>query len=99
MVTLAADGRQAVEACQREDFDVVLMDVQMPELNGLEATRLIRQARSSDNCDVPIIGLTASAMPGDRESCFKAGMTGYLTKPIDMQQLFATLESLTSTLA
>jgi two-component system, sensor histidine kinase and response regulator len=96
-VVLAFDGRQAVEACQREAFDLLLMDVEMPELNGLDATHLIRNEKSSTNCDVPIIGLTANAMPGDREACLDAGMNSYLTKPLDMQQLFRTIESLVST--
>ena len=91
-VALADNGRQAVAACQSEDFDAVLMDIEMPKLSGLDATRLIRRELPQKST-LPIIGLTASAMPGDREACFEAGMNGYLTKPIDMQQLFETIES------
>ena len=93
-VTVAWDGAQAVEAVRRERFDLVMMDVQMPVLGGLEATAAIRDAeRASGGVRVPIIAMTASAMQGDRERCLAAGMDDYVSKPIDMQQLYATIEA------
>lgn len=94
-VTIAGDGRQAIDACRKTEFDVVLMDVEMPELNGLDATRLIRKGECPGGQTLPIVGLTASAMVEDREACFAAGMNAYLTKPVDMKQLFRTIESFT----
>jgi PAS domain S-box-containing protein len=85
-VTLAADGREAVKAFESESFDVILMDVQMPELDGLEASRLIR-SREAPGARVPIIALTARAMAGDREACLAAGMDSYVPKPIRAAEL------------
>ncbi len=87
VVTLVSDGRSAVAAVTRDDFDVVFMDVQMPELDGLQATREIREAEAADHPRrsghrVPIIALTAHAMQGDKQRCLEAGMDDYLTKPI-----------------
>lgn len=81
-VIVASDGRQALELAAREPFDLILMDVQMPGLSGLEVTRRIREQESAGGDHVPIIALTASAMKGDRERCLEAGMDDYLTKPI-----------------
>jgi CheY-like chemotaxis protein len=78
---LATDGREAVEAVEREPYDVVLMDVQMPALDGLGATREIR-ARWPDR-PLWIVAMTANAMAGDREACIAAGMNDYISKPID----------------
>jgi signal transduction histidine kinase/DNA-binding response OmpR family regulator len=97
-VTLATDGRQAVEACCQAHFDVVLMDIEMPELNGLDATREIRHQAAVVGYQPAIIGLTASAMPGDREACINAGMNAYLTKPVEMIQLFTSVESFAMTI-
>jgi two-component system sensor histidine kinase/response regulator len=92
-VTVAGDGAQAVETIRRERFDLVLMDVQMPVLGGLEATAAIRDAeRASGGVHLPVIAMTASAMQGDRERCLAVGMDDYISKPIDMQQLHATIE-------
>ncbi|HEX9083188.1 MAG TPA: response regulator, partial [Gemmatimonadaceae bacterium] len=88
------NGREAVAAVAETVFDVVLMDVQMPEMDGLEATGAIRKSEEGTGARVPIIALTAHAMTGDREICMAAGMDGYLTKPINAKELFALLESL-----
>ncbi len=74
-------------------FDVVLMDVEMPEMDGLEATAVIRVKERQTGKHVPIIAMTAHAMKGDRERCLEAGMDDYVSKPIRAQQLFETLES------
>jgi len=82
-VIVAETGLQAIEAVERHNFDLVLMDVQMPELGGLEATQIIRGKEASNGGHIPIIAMTAHAMPGDRERCLAAGMDGYFAKPID----------------
>jgi two-component system sensor histidine kinase/response regulator len=94
-ITSVDNGRSAVDAIQRGKprFDVILMDVQMPEMNGLEATAAIRRHEAASGGHVPIIALTAHAMQGDRERCLAAGMDGYLAKPIDVEELVATIES------
>ena len=89
---IVSNGRQAVTAVEQKAYDLVLMDCQMPEMDGLEATRRIRQretARGSHR--VPIIALTANAIQGDREICLAAGMDDYLTKPIDFGELTAAI--------
>ncbi len=92
---LAVNGRQAVDKALAGTFDVILMDCQMPELDGFEATRLIRQIEQSDakQSRRPIIALTANAIKGDRELCLAAGMDGYVTKPIDPIELLQTIRS------
>ena len=80
-VSKAADGQEAVELCQGERFDLILMDCQMPIMDGFEATRAIRQS-NNPNHDVPIIAVTANVMSGDRERCLEAGMNDYVKKPI-----------------
>ena len=91
-VRVAANGEEAIEALERRRFDVVLMDVQMPELDGLEATRRIRAREAATGRHVPIVAMTANAMQGDRERCLEAGMDDYIKKPIDFDQLRAILE-------
>ena len=92
-VVLAVDGRQAVEALRQESFDLVLMDVQMPEMGGLEATTIIREKEKKTGKHQPIVALTAHAMTVDRDRCLAAGMDGYLTKPIRPQELEQILDS------
>jgi len=92
-VTVVADGRAAITAILGESFDVVLMDVQMPEMDGFEATAEIREReKASGSGHVRIIAMTAHAMAGDRDRCLRAGMDGYLSKPLDPQLLRAVVE-------
>ena len=86
-VAVAATGIEALKALEKEKFDLVLMDVQMPEMDGLEAAMAIRQKEKGSGFHQPIVALTAHAMKGDREKCLAAGMDGYLTKPIRPQEL------------
>jgi len=90
---IASNGFEAIEALETFPFDLVLMDVQMPEMDGFEATTLIRSATSkAPDAKIPIIAMTAGAMHGDRERCLKAGMNDYISKPIDMRILAQILE-------
>jgi signal transduction histidine kinase/HAMP domain-containing protein/ActR/RegA family two-component response regulator len=90
----AANGTEVIDALARIKYDLVLMDLQMPEMDGLEASRKIRENQSGINSpDIPIIALTALAMKGDREKCLSAGMNDYVTKPIDPQKLLAAIKS------
>jgi signal transduction histidine kinase/DNA-binding response OmpR family regulator len=91
-VTVAGDGRQALAALEKETFDVVLMDVQMPEMGGIEATQAVRAREQGSGRRTRIVAMTAHAMTGDRERCLAAGMDGYLSKPIDPKLLFAVVE-------
>jgi len=91
--TLARNGREAFEATGRESFDLVLMDVQMPEWGGLEATEAIRQREKERGGHVPIVAMTAHAMRGDRERCLAAGMDGYVSKPLDSRELYEAIDT------
>jgi two-component system sensor histidine kinase/response regulator len=95
-VVLAGNGREAIETLARESFDVVLMDVQMPEMDGFEATRRIRESERATGRHVPIIAMTAHAMKGDRERCLAEGMDGYISKPLRPSELFEAVEGLAS---
>ncbi len=89
-VVWAGDGREALDILEKEHFDVVLMDIQMPVMDGLEATKSLR-ASDSRNKSVPIVAMTANAMLGDRETCLSAGMNEYISKPIDPKRLYKTI--------
>lgn len=94
--TIAHNGKQAVVALQTGTFDLALMDVQMPEMDGLTATRRIREAEEKTGIHVPIVAMTAHAMKGDKESCLEAGMDGYLAKPVtrnEIEQMIANISS------
>ena len=91
-VVVAEDGRRALEALGKQPFDLILMDMQMPELGGVEAARVIREREKSTGEHIPIIALTANAMAGDREHCLNAGMDDYVSKPIQVKELFAAIE-------
>ncbi len=92
-VVAAVNGRDVLTAIAAETFDLVLMDVQMPEMDGFEATAAIRHAEADGPTRLPIIALTAHAMKGDRDKCVAAGMDGYLSKPVNAAELFALIES------
>ena len=92
-VVVAGNGLEALEAVEKESFDLVLMDVQMPVMDGFEATAAIRKKEGGSGIRVPIVALTAHAMKGDREKCLAGGMDGYLTKPIRPQELDELLEN------
>jgi two-component system, sensor histidine kinase and response regulator len=91
-VAVAGTGLEALLALEKESFDLVLMDVQMPEMDGLEATAAIREKEKGTGHRQAVVALTAHAMKGDREKCLVAGMDGYLTKPIRPQELDQLLE-------
>jgi CheY-like chemotaxis protein len=95
-VVIAGNGKIALSLLDAERFDVVLMDVQMPEINGFEATQAIRSKERGTDAHIPIIALTAHAVKGDREKCIDAGMDDYISKPIDVDKLFAAIEDATA---
>ena len=92
-VTVAGTGRQAIDLLETGVFDLILMDVQMPEMDGFEATNLIRKHEETTGSHIPIIAMTAHAMKGDRERCLESGMDGYVSKPINQNELFDAIES------
>ncbi|HEV3253014.1 MAG TPA: response regulator [Candidatus Acidoferrales bacterium] len=91
-VVVATNGREALAALENEPVDLVLMDVQMPEMDGLEATAAIREREKLTGAHLPIVAMTAHAMKGDREKCLASGMDGYITKPIQIRELLAVIE-------
>ncbi|MEN3335895.1 MAG: hypothetical protein V7641_5260 [Blastocatellia bacterium] len=93
-VIIAGNGKQALAAYEHEAFDLILMDVQMPEMNGLQATTIIRQREEGTTEHLPIIAMTARAMKGDREECFAAGVDAYISKPVQFDELFAAMQRL-----
>ncbi len=92
---LVENGRQALEAFQRDNFDIVLMDVQMPEMDGLETAAVFREREKKWGGHIPIVAMTAHVVKGDRERCLDAGMDEYISKPIDSDKLFDAIERLT----
>jgi CheY-like chemotaxis protein len=86
-VTCATDGRQALAVLEKRGFDLVLMDVEMPNMDGLEASAAIREREKATGGHIPIIAMTAHVMKGDREKCLAAGMDGYVSKPIRPAEL------------
>ncbi|MBF0225534.1 MAG: response regulator, partial [Desulfobacterales bacterium] len=92
IVDIASNGKEAIEALEKNSYHLVLMDVQMPEMDGFEATHTIRDKESNvKNHDIPVIAMTAHAMKGDREKCINAGMDDYISKPIKTNELFEML--------
>ena len=87
--SLANNGKEALEIVSNEQYDIILMDVQMPEMNGLEATRMIRTCLEIQPV---VIAMTANVMQGDRDDCLQAGMDDYMSKPIDLSELLSQLE-------
>jgi CheY-like chemotaxis protein len=92
-VTVAANGRAALEALAKVRFDAILMDVQMPEMDGFVATAMIRNEEKPTGAHIPIIAMTAHALKGDQERCLAAGMDAYVSKPIRTAELFKTIEN------
>lgn len=90
-VKIAANGKEALASFKEDSFDLILMDIQMPELGGLEATTAIRLLEKGSETHIPIVGLTAHAMKGDRDRCLAAGMDDYVTKPIEPPKLFEAM--------
>jgi CheY-like chemotaxis protein len=89
---MANNGREAVDLYANRDFDIVLMDISMPQMDGVEATALIRMAQAKDGRNTPIIGVTAHALTEDRQRCIDAGMDDYLPKPVKPDALRAMIE-------
>ena len=87
-VSVASDGQQAIDMALKEPFGLILMDVQMPNINGMEATRVLRE----NDIKIPIVVVTANAMKGDDEKCFQAGANDYLTKPVDIQKMMEVMK-------
>jgi len=86
-VVSAINGEEALNICRREKLNLILMDIQMPIMDGISATKLIRQYEEKSRMHIPIIAMTAYALKGDRERCFEAGMDDYISKPIDLEEL------------
>jgi CheY-like chemotaxis protein len=93
-VVVAGNGRTAVEAFEKENFHLVLMDIQMLGMDGFEATAAIREAEKVTGKHTPIVAMTAHALKGDEDRCIAAGMDGYVSKPIRSMELFAVMERL-----
>jgi two-component system, sensor histidine kinase and response regulator len=92
----AGTGREALDALEKEGFDLVLMDVQMPDMDGFQATRAIRESERLTGKHLPIVAMTAHAMQGDRERCLSAGMDAYVAKPVKSKELYAAMETVLS---
>jgi CheY-like chemotaxis protein len=92
IVTTVDNGREALATVEKGTFDLILMDVQMPEMDGLEATAAIRRREQGTGVHLPILAMTAHAMKGDEEQCLAAGMDGYITKPVRSEELFGMID-------
>ena len=92
-VIVAENGKQAIAALEKHKFDLVLMDVQMPEMSGIEATEEIRRGEKNSGGHIPVFAMTAHAMRGDRERCLASGMDGYIAKPIDPKSFMQMIEA------
>jgi CheY-like chemotaxis protein len=92
-VTVANNGQETLWMWEKDPVDLILMDVQMPKMDGFEATMAIRKKEEKTGKHVPIIAMTAHAMPEDKRKCFEAGMDDYLTKPLNPKELFDTIEN------
>ncbi|BCS52237.1 response regulator [Geobacter sp. SVR] len=90
-VDLAENGLKGVEMWGKENYDLVLMDIQMPYMNGFEATRVIREKEATRGGHTPIIAVTAHALSEDREQCLAKGMDAYISKPVDFKKCFETI--------
>ena len=95
-VILARNGHEALKQLENEGFDLVLMDVQMPEMDGLQATRAVRQKEKTTGAHLPIVAMTAYAMQADQERCLAAGMDAYISKPINVKELFSVIQTVLS---
>jgi len=93
-VSVAHNGRQAFDLVRNEKFDMIFMDVQMPEMDGLEATCKIRELEKDSGRHIPIVAMTAFAMKGDRERCLNAGMDAYISKPLEIEEIFSVIDGL-----
>ena len=93
-VVIAANGLEVLARIEKERFDAILMDMQMPDMDGLTATAKIREKESALGGHIPIVAMTSNAMSGDRERCLHGGMDGYVSKPVNRQELFDTIERL-----
>lgn len=91
-VTLSSNGKQALEICREQKFDLVLMDIQMPLMDGFEATLEIRNLDKADKIHTPIVAVTAFAMETDRQKCFEVGMDDYISKPFTKEDFYAIVE-------
>jgi signal transduction histidine kinase/DNA-binding response OmpR family regulator len=94
-VVVAQTGKEVLAAVEKRQFDLILMDVQMPEMDGLQATKAIREKEKASGHHLPIIAMTANAMLGDREQCLQSGMDGYLAKPLSVKELFEAIDAYT----
>ena len=93
LTTEASSGQEALEKLREENFDLILMDMVMPEMDGMQVTQMIRKSFSAPKCHTPILALTASANPVDHDRCLAAGMHDVVQKPLDEQQLLAKISS------
>ena len=93
-VTVADNGVQALATLERQQFELILMDIQMPEMGGFETTQRIREKERTSGSHIPIVAITANVMKGDRERCIQTGMDDYVPKPVMPEEMFRVMESL-----